>query len=134
MLPDWCEWIASGPGCRTSNESARQTGNLESPRLKDGRTALAYKAEPSVYMERGGVVAVTTHAGAAAETESCLAFPPARPSLRLGDVGAEIVNSALSNGVVAVIPFVRDHFLAGVNRRLVEQFRYCHASLTYRLL
>jgi len=32
--------------------------------LKDGRTALAYKAEQAVDMESGAIVAVTTHGGA----------------------------------------------------------------------
>ena len=42
----------------------------EITRLKDGRTALAYKAEQAVDMESGAIVAVTTHGGAAADTES----------------------------------------------------------------
>ena len=33
----------------------------EITRLKDGRTALAYKAEQAVDMETGAIVAVTTH-------------------------------------------------------------------------
>jgi transposase len=40
----------------------------EITRLKDGRTALAYKAENAVDMETGAIVAVTTHGGAAADT------------------------------------------------------------------
>ena len=40
----------------------------EITRLKDGRTALAYKAENAVDMESGAIVAVTTHGGAAADT------------------------------------------------------------------
>ena len=35
----------------------------EITRLKDGRTALAYKAENAVDMETGAIVAVTTHGG-----------------------------------------------------------------------
>src|SRR5579863_7589365 len=42
----------------------------EITRLKDGRTALAYKAEQAVDMETGAIVAVTTHGGAVADTES----------------------------------------------------------------
>ena len=42
----------------------------EITRLKDGRTALAYKAEQAVDMESGAIVAVTTHAGAVADTET----------------------------------------------------------------
>src|SRR5262245_6899061 len=42
----------------------------EITRLKDGRTALAYKAEEAVDMQSGAIVAVTTHGGAAADTET----------------------------------------------------------------
>ena len=42
----------------------------EITRLKDGRTALAYKAEQAVDMETGAIVAVTTHGGATGDTES----------------------------------------------------------------
>ena len=42
----------------------------EITRLKDGRTALAYKAEQAVDMQSGAIVAVTTHGGAAADTET----------------------------------------------------------------
>ena len=42
----------------------------EITRLKDGRTALAYKAEQAVDMDRGAIIAVTTHGGAAADTET----------------------------------------------------------------
>jgi transposase len=40
----------------------------EITRLKDGRTALAFKAENAVDMDTGAVVAVTTHGGAVADT------------------------------------------------------------------
>jgi transposase len=39
-------------------------------RLKDGRTALAYKAEHAVDMDTGAIVAVTTHGGAVGDTTS----------------------------------------------------------------
>jgi transposase len=42
----------------------------EITRLKDGRTALAYKAEQAVDMQSGAIVAVTTHGGAASDTET----------------------------------------------------------------
>ena len=42
----------------------------EITRLKDGRTALAYKSEQAVDMETGAIVAVTTHGGAVGDTES----------------------------------------------------------------
>jgi len=38
--------------------------------LKDGRTALAYKAEQAVDLESGAILAVTTHGGAAADTDT----------------------------------------------------------------
>ena len=42
----------------------------EITRLKDGRTALAYKAEHAVDMDSGAIVAVTTHGGAVGDTRS----------------------------------------------------------------
>ena len=39
-------------------------------RLKDGRTALAYKAEHAVDMDTGAIVAVTTHGGAVGDSTS----------------------------------------------------------------
>lgn len=42
----------------------------EITRLKDGRTALAYKAEQAVDMQTGAIVAVTTQGGACGDTES----------------------------------------------------------------
>src|SRR5256885_2373693 len=42
----------------------------EITRMKDGRTALAYKAEHAVDMDTGAIVAVTTHSGAVGDTSS----------------------------------------------------------------
>ena len=55
---------------RTSNEDweSPSDGEAEITKLKDGRTALAYKAENAVDMETGAIMAVTTHGGAAADT------------------------------------------------------------------
>lgn len=55
---------------RTSNEDWKSPADsgAEITKLKDGRTALAYKAENAVDMETGAIVAVTTHGGAAADT------------------------------------------------------------------
>jgi len=55
---------------RMSNEEweSPSDGAAEITKLKDGRTALAYKAENAVDMETGAIVAVTTHGGAAADT------------------------------------------------------------------
>jgi hypothetical protein len=55
---------------KTSNEDWQSPSDAEAEitKLKDGRTALAYKAENAVDMETGTIVAVTTHGGAAADT------------------------------------------------------------------
>lgn len=55
---------------KTSNEdwASRVDAEAEITKLKDGRTALAYKAENAVDMESGAIVAVTTHGGAQADT------------------------------------------------------------------
>jgi transposase len=55
---------------RTSNEDWKSPIDHEAEitKLKDGRTALAFKAENAVDMETSAIVAVTTHGGAAADT------------------------------------------------------------------
>src|ERR1700686_2010849 len=55
---------------KTSNEDWKNGSDEEAEitKLKDGRTALAYKAENAVDMETGAIVAVTTYGGAAADT------------------------------------------------------------------
>ena len=55
---------------KTSNEDWASPSDAEAEitKLKDGRTALSYKAENAVDMETGAIVAVTTHGGAAADT------------------------------------------------------------------
>src|ERR1700675_3870225 len=55
---------------KTSNEDWKSPNDEEAEitKLKDGRTALAFKAENAVDMETGAIVAVTTHGGAAADT------------------------------------------------------------------
>ena len=54
---------------KTSNEDWKSPADPEAEitKLKDGRTALAYKVEQAVDMETGAIVAVTTHGGAAAD-------------------------------------------------------------------
>jgi transposase len=49
----------------------------EITRMKDGRTALAYKAEHAVDLDTGAIVAVTTHGGAVGDTTSVEATLPA---------------------------------------------------------
>ena len=55
---------------KTSNEDwqSPSDGEAQITKLKDGRTALAYKAENAVDMNTGAIVAVTTHGGAVADT------------------------------------------------------------------
>lgn len=55
---------------KTSNEDWKSPSDEEAEitKLKDGRTALAFKAENAVDMATGAIVAVTTHGGAAADT------------------------------------------------------------------
>jgi transposase len=55
---------------KTSNEDWENPSDEEAEitKLKDGRTALAYKAENAVDMQTGAIIAVTTHGGAAADT------------------------------------------------------------------
>lgn len=59
---------------KTSNEDWQNPvdEDAEITKLKDGRTALAYKAENAVDMATGAIVAVTTHGGAAADTTTVL--------------------------------------------------------------
>src|SRR6266850_1065084 len=54
---------------KTSNEDwiSPSDAAAEITKLKDGRTALAYKAENAVDMETGAIVAVTTHGGASSD-------------------------------------------------------------------
>jgi transposase len=57
---------------KMSNEDWQSPSDTEAEitRLKDGRTALAYKVENAVDMETGAIVAVTTHSGATADTQT----------------------------------------------------------------
>jgi transposase len=59
---------------KSSNEDWQSPidGDAEITKLKDGRTALAYKAENAVDMETGAIVAVTTHGGAAGDTTTVI--------------------------------------------------------------
>jgi len=63
----------------------------EIARLKDGRTALAYKTEQAVDMATGAIVAVTTHGGAQADTESILETVP--------EAGAAVAEQLIENAV-----------------------------------
>jgi transposase len=67
----------------------------EITRLKDGRTALAYKAEHAVDMDTGAIVAVTTHGGAVGDTTSVGETLPAAggavaEQIRRADIGWQV--------------------------------------------
>jgi transposase len=57
---------------KMANETWENPNDAEAgiTRLKDGRTAMAFKAENAVDMETGAILAVTTHGGAVADTAS----------------------------------------------------------------
>ena len=84
---------------KTSNEDweSPSDGEAEIAKLKDGRTALAYKAENAVDMETGAIVAVTTHGGAAADTTTVKATV-----IEAGVAVAELVTAEPPEGKYAV--------------------------------
>jgi transposase len=73
---------------RTSNEEWVNPHDREAEvtRLKDGRTALAYKAEQAVDLETGAIVAVTAHPGATGDTESIQETLPAAGEAIAGEI------------------------------------------------
>ncbi|HSU66895.1 MAG TPA: transposase, partial [Tepidisphaeraceae bacterium] len=71
----------------------------EITKLKDGRTALAYKAENAVDMETGAIVAVTTHGGAAADTTTVTGTV-----IEAGVAVAELMNVEPAEGQSGVHP------------------------------
>jgi transposase len=86
---------------KTSNEDweSPSDGEAEITKLKDGRTALAYKAENAVDMETGAIVAVTTHGGAAADTATVEATV-----IEAGAAVAELVTAEPPEGNYQVHP------------------------------
>jgi transposase len=74
---------------KTSNEDWKSPADPEAEitKLKDGRTALAYKVEQAVDMETGAIVAVTTHGGAAADSATV-----AETLCEAGEAVAELIN------------------------------------------
>jgi len=86
---------------KTSNEdwASPSDGDAEITKLKDGRTALAYKAENAVDMETGAIVAVTTHGGAAADTATVEATV-----IEAGAAVAELVTAEPPEGKYQVHP------------------------------
>ena len=84
---------------KTSNEDWESPSDSEAEitKLKDGRTALAYKAENAVDMETGAIVAVTTHGGAAADTATV-----EQTVIEAGVAVAELLTTEPSQGESAV--------------------------------
>src|SRR5579859_3579765 len=74
-------------------------GEAEITKLKDGRTALAYKAENAVDMETGAIVAVTTHGGAAADTATVQATV-----IEAGIAVASLISEKTAEGKYEVHP------------------------------
>jgi transposase len=86
---------------KTSNEdwASPVDAEAEITKLKDGRTALAYKAENAVDMETGAIVAVTTHGGAEADTATV-----ETTVTEAGVAVAELIAEATTDGQYAVHP------------------------------
>ena len=84
---------------KTSNEDweSPSDGEAEITKLKDGRTALAYKAENAVDIETGAIVAVTTHGGASADTATV-----EETVIKAGVAVAELVTEKTLEGKYAV--------------------------------
>jgi transposase len=77
-------------------------GEAEITRLKDGRTALAFKVENAVDMETGAIVAVTTHGGAAADTET-VEGTVIEAAVAVAEVAGEQVPEVHAEGVQEVV-------------------------------
>src|SRR5205823_10317157 len=86
---------------KTSNEDWKNPIDEEAEitKLKDGRTALAYKAENAVDMETGAIVAVTTHSGAAADTATAI-----ETVIEAGIAVAELIAEKTPEGKYEVHP------------------------------
>lgn len=86
---------------KTSNEDWQSPvdEDAEITKLKDGRTALAYKAENAVDMETGAIVAVTTHSGAAADTTTVI-----ETVIEAGIAVADLIDEKTPEGTYEVNP------------------------------
>ena len=73
---------------RTSNQEWVNPHDTaaEITRMKDGRTALAYKAEQAVDLDTGAIVAVTAHGGATGDTASLPETLPAAGEAIAGEI------------------------------------------------
>jgi transposase len=80
---------------KTSNEDWKSPADPEAEitKLKDGRTALAYKVEQAVDMETGAIVAVTTHPGAAADSATVV-----ETLCEAGEMVAELIDVKNAEG------------------------------------
>ena len=86
---------------KTSNDEWQSPVDPEAgiTKLKDGRTALAYKVEQAVDMETGAIVAVTTHGGAAADPATA-----GETLCEAGEAVAELIAVRSAEGRFAVQP------------------------------
>jgi transposase len=86
---------------KTSNEDWKHAIDEEAEitKLKDGRTALAYKAENAVDMETGAIVAVTAHGGAVADTMTVV-----ETVMDAGIAVAELIDVKTPEGTYEVHP------------------------------
>ena len=86
---------------KTSNEDweSRIDPEAEITRLKDGRTALAYKVEQAVDMNSGAIVAVTTHGGAAVDSTTVVGT-----LCHAGEAVAELIAVSHAEGQYPVNP------------------------------
>lgn len=110
--PEYLERLAEAAGLEATDESAlrrmdrrrkKKSSNeewvnpydpeAEITRMKDGRTALAYKAEHAVDLDTGAIVAVTTHGGAVGDTASVEGTLPAA-----GEAVAEQIAEPTADG------------------------------------
>jgi transposase len=100
----------------------------EITRLKDGRTALAYKAEQAVDMETSAIVAVTTHGGAVADTATIEETVPeagvavAEVMLEQTPAGEYMVNPGGVEEVVADKGYHSNEVLVGLGKLKVRTY------------
>ena len=88
----------------------------EITRLKDGRTALAYKTEQAVDMETGAIVAVTTHGGAVADTAS-IGETVAEAGVAVAE---QVVEAAVRGNGIAEVVADKGYHSNGVMRELAS--------------
>ena len=101
---------------KTSNEEWVNPHDPEAEvtKMKDGTTHLAYKAEQAVDLDTGAIVAITTHGGAAGDSESITETLPAA-----GYAVAEQIDTPTAQGSVqgACARAVRSGHRQGLSQR-----------------